>query len=96
MYGKTLKTLTGYVKVAYFCVIVTSLLCGGFFLMSALDSPHWMIGALVAAVLAMFFTRVLALLAIVRIFSDRVLLMDVRPNPTRQYTVNLSDVEEVV
>lgn len=96
MYGQTLKSLTGYVKVAYFCVIVTSLLCGGFFLMSSLGSPHWMIGALVAAVLATFFTRVLALLALVRIFSERVVLMDVRPNPTRHFSVNLSDVQEVV
>jgi hypothetical protein len=79
MLAKQVKTLTSYVKIAYFCVVVTTLFSGGFFLMAVLDSPLWMMGVVVAAVLASFLTRALALMVLVRVLSDRVVMVDMRP-----------------
>ncbi len=47
--------------------------------MAVLDSPLWMMGVVVSAVLASFLTRALALMVLVRVLSDRVVMVDMRP-----------------
>ena len=48
--------------------------------MSVIDSPLWMMGVVVTAVLASFATRALALMVLLRVVSDRVVMVDMRPH----------------